>query len=88
MGRLRLLLINYEYPPLGGGAATATACLAREFRSLDVDVAVITSPYADLPRRENHDGVEIVRVRAMRRNAERSNSLEMITFIVLSLIHI
>ena len=87
MGRLRLLLINYEYPPLGGGAATATACLAREFRSLDVDVAVITSTYADLPRRENHDGVEIVRVRAMRRNAERSNSLEMITFIVSASLH-
>ena len=82
MGRIRLLLVNYEYPPLGGGAATATACLAREFNRLDADVSVVTSAYSDLPRRENRDGIEIVRVRTLRRSAQQSNPLEMMTFMI------
>ena len=82
MGRIRLMLVNYEYPPLGGGAATATACLAREFNRLDADVSIITSAYADLPRKENRDGIEIVRIRALRRSAQQSNPLEMITFMI------
>ena len=31
---MRLLLINYEYPPIGGGAANATQYLLREFSRL------------------------------------------------------
>jgi glycosyltransferase involved in cell wall biosynthesis len=87
MGRIRLLLVNYEYPPLGGGAATATACLAREFNRLDADVSIVTSAFADLPRKDNRDGIEIVRVRALRRSAEQSNPLEMITFMISASLH-
>jgi len=29
---MRLLFLNYEYPPLGGGAANATACLLSEYQ--------------------------------------------------------
>ncbi len=27
---MRILILNYEYPPLGGGAGVATAALAHE----------------------------------------------------------
>ena len=45
----RLLLINYEYPPLGGGAGNATAHLAREFTLLGAEVVVLTSGFRGLP---------------------------------------
>ncbi|KKP69849.1 MAG: Glycosyltransferase, partial [Candidatus Moranbacteria bacterium GW2011_GWE2_35_164] len=38
------LFFNYEYPPLGGGAANATFCILREFSKItDLEVDLITS---------------------------------------------
>lgn len=40
---MRLLLLNYEYPPLGGGAAVAMAELARGFAGSGAVVEIVTS---------------------------------------------
>ena len=40
---MRILVLNYEYPPLGGGAAVATAALAQELVQRGIAVDVVTS---------------------------------------------
>jgi glycosyltransferase involved in cell wall biosynthesis len=41
---MKILFLNYEYPPLGGGAANATQYILREFsRMPDVEVHLVTS---------------------------------------------
>lgn len=41
---MKILFLNYEYPPLGGGAANATECLLREYADmLDTEVHLVTS---------------------------------------------
>jgi glycosyltransferase involved in cell wall biosynthesis len=40
---VRVLLINYEYPPLGGGTAIAGYYLLEEFKKLPVKVNLLTS---------------------------------------------
>ncbi|KKP84928.1 MAG: Glycosyltransferase [Candidatus Moranbacteria bacterium GW2011_GWF2_35_54] len=41
---MKILFFNYEYPPLGGGAANATFCILREFSKItDLEVDLITS---------------------------------------------
>ncbi|MBA3318924.1 MAG: glycosyltransferase [Gemmatimonadales bacterium] len=40
---MRVLILNYEYPPLGGGAGVATQALARGLASRGVRVEVITA---------------------------------------------
>ena len=41
---MRILVLNYEYPPLGGGAANATAHLLREYAKLpDLEIDLVTS---------------------------------------------
>ncbi len=41
---LRILVLNYEYPPLGGGAGNATYYLMREFAAFDdLDITLVTS---------------------------------------------
>lgn len=85
---MRLLLINYEYPPLGGGAGTATAALAREFAALGADVRVLTSAFGDLPARECTQGFTIVRIPAGRRRADRCTVPEMILFMLSAAIHV
>lgn len=41
---MRVLFFNYEYPPLGGGAANATSYILREFSKIhDLSVDLVTS---------------------------------------------
>jgi glycosyltransferase involved in cell wall biosynthesis len=49
---MRVLLLNYEYPPLGGGAGVATQALARGMASRGVTVDVITAGHRDECRSE------------------------------------
>jgi glycosyltransferase involved in cell wall biosynthesis len=44
---MRVLILNYEYPPLGGGAGVATQALARGLASRGVTVDVITAGEKD-----------------------------------------
>ena len=82
----RLLLINYEFPPLGGGAANATANMARELAALGVEVRVLTSAFAGLPGSERVDGVTIQRIPTLRRRRDRSSIVEMLAFLASSLV--
>lgn len=59
--RVRILLVNYEYPPLGGGGGTAMRDLAVELARRH-EVMVLTSGTPELAARERLDGVEIVRI--------------------------
>ena len=44
---MRILILNYEYPPLGGGAGVATQALARGLASRGVTVDVVTAGERD-----------------------------------------
>jgi glycosyltransferase involved in cell wall biosynthesis len=78
----RLLLINYEYPPLGGGAGNATAHLAREFTFLGAEVMVLTSGFRGLPRQETSAGFSVKRIPTIRRHIDRCIPVEMLTFMM------
>lgn len=41
---MRILMLNYEYPPLGGGAANACHCMLKEFaKNREIEIDLITS---------------------------------------------
>ncbi|MGD8777268.1 MAG: glycosyltransferase family 4 protein [Syntrophobacterales bacterium] len=82
MAAIRLLLINYEYPPLGGGAGNATAHLAREFTLLGAEVMVLTSGFRGLPAKETSNGFAVKRIPTIRRRLDRCTPVEMLTFMI------
>ncbi len=84
---MRILLINSEYPPIGGGAGNASANIARCLAALGHEVTVLTSLFGDQPFLETLDGVTICRVRAMRRRQDRSTAFEQLTFIAAASFH-
>ena len=79
---MRLALINYEYPPLGGGAGNATACIARALARQDHDVTVLTSGFGEMHGSASEDGLQTIRLRSRRKRIDRSNYAEMLSFVV------
>ncbi|MHC4711726.1 MAG: glycosyltransferase [Planctomycetota bacterium] len=56
MSRLiRVVVLNCEYPPLGGGAATATEKIIEEFARLPVEVDLVTSSPSSKSTRQIND---------------------------------
>ena len=86
MTPMRILLVNYEYPPLGGGAGQATASLAREFAAAGHEVLVLTSRFSGQPAMEEVTGFRIRRVPVLRQRADRCTPAEMLTFLASALI--
>lgn len=79
---MRILALNYEFPPLGGGAGNATAHISQELTRLGCEVAVVTAGYGDLPSPETVGGVTVHRVRALRSRLDQSTPLEMASFVL------
>jgi len=77
---MRILFINYEYPPLGGGGGIETQDLAQELAPHH-QVYVLTTGYQDLPSKELKNGVSIYRVPVLgRTDLPTATLISLITF--------
>jgi glycogen synthase len=79
---VNILLVNYECPPIGGGAATAVAALAGQLTSLGHAVTVLTSRFRDLKDAIREGDVHVVRCLAIHKRSDSSSVLEMFSFLV------
>ena len=77
-----ILVLNYEYPPLGGGAAPVCRDISAEMARIGHKVTVVTMGFPGLPRHEEKDGVEIYRVKCLRRRQHVCTPWEAYTYIV------
>ena len=77
---MRILILNSEYPPIGGGAGNASAHIADQFERMGHTVTVVTSRFGALPHREVKGGMTIRRIPGLRRRQDRSNPLEQVVF--------
>ncbi len=77
---MKILTLNYEFPPVGGGAAPVSLELCRRLAATGHQVDVITMRYKDLPRFEDIDGVGIYRTPALRRRPDICRPHEMLTY--------
>ncbi len=80
------LLINYEYPPVGGGGGNATQQIGRALVKRGAKVTVLTATQGQLPRRENDNGVQVYRIWAARRHQDRCSIPEMLVFLAHALL--
>ena len=79
--RRSLLLLNYEFPPLGGGAANATLFLARAMVLLGHHVTVITSGLGNEQSRSIEEGIVVHRLATRRVAPDRSTVGDMCRYI-------
>src|SRR5512142_2992716 len=79
---MKILIINSEYPPVGGGAANASAHIARLLAQRGNEVVLLTSQYGNLPGEQSYDGVRVLRGPTRRARADRSTASEQVLFIL------
>ena len=63
---MKVLLLNYEFPPAGGGAGYATKNIARCLRGMGIEAEVLTARIEDENDLQEIDGVPIHRVASWR----------------------
>jgi glycosyltransferase involved in cell wall biosynthesis len=87
---MRILILNYEYPPLGGGAAVATAALAHGLveRGVAVDVVTAEVGFAGERRKGKRavaphvdGGLTLYRVKSRRRGVHEAGVLDAASYL-------
>jgi glycosyltransferase involved in cell wall biosynthesis len=76
------LFINYEYPPIGGGSATACQQIARVFIKRGHQVTVLTSGIGSLQGTTVEEDVAVIRIRTLRKRVHQSGVLEMLSYVL------
>lgn len=81
---MKILVLCYEYPPLGGGGGRAAKSVAEELVRRGHEVRVQTAGMRHLPPRESLEGVDVFRRESFRRREESCSVAEMALYLVTS----
>lgn len=79
---MRIALAIHEYPPIGGGAATAAAQTAHALAGAGHEVLVVTAGVAGLPREEQHGRITVCRLPTIRAAVLAPSAVELLAFCV------
>jgi glycosyltransferase involved in cell wall biosynthesis len=79
---MKILFLNYEFPPIGGGASPVSLEIAKGYASRGHHVDVVTMSYRGLPDFEIIEGVNIYRVKSLRSKIEICHPWEQLTYLV------
>ncbi len=78
---MRILIINYEYPPIGGGGGFVTRDICENMVSRGHIVTVVTSKFQGLAGRETVNGVNVIRVPVLsRKKVEVAGMASMVSY--------
>jgi glycosyltransferase involved in cell wall biosynthesis len=85
---VNILILNYEFPPLGGGASPVSYEIGKELVRRGHAVHVFTMGRRGLPREETVDGIRVHRVPALRAKVETCETHEMMTYVISAILHL
>ncbi len=79
---MKLLVLNYEYPPLGGGAGIISKNIAEGLVALGNEVTVLTTYYGGTEEDSTENGVRVLRLKSKRKDVFQSNIREMLSWMI------
>lgn len=81
---MKILILNYEYPPLGGGAGVCTRYEAQELANLGHEVTILTAWFKGEKEIDLQTNLSIIRLKSRRKYTYKSNIVEMISWLQVS----
>ncbi|MFZ0435660.1 MAG: glycosyltransferase [Chthoniobacterales bacterium] len=79
---MRILVLNYEHPPLGGGGGRLAAKVASGLVRRGHQVRIVTAGMPHLPIESEEEGIEVRRLRAFRRREDTCSVPEMAAWVM------
>jgi len=79
---MNILILNYEFPPVGGGASTASCNLAKQFVKQGNKVHVLTCRIKGQPSVESIEGVKVYRVASVRKGPHDASLFGAFSYLV------
>lgn len=77
------MLLNYEYPPVGGGGGVASSQIAKGLSQHDISIDVVTGGFGKLYKEDTISGIRVFRVKVLFRNKLATASfISMLTYLV------
>jgi len=70
---MKILVLIHEFPPVGGGGGRAAQDICHGMVARGHEVTVLTAHLKGLPKEEDVDGVRVLRLPSLRREAFRAN---------------
>jgi len=81
---MHILMLNHEFPPLGGGGGRVCYEIARQLVQFHCQVTVITTNHRHLPSEEHIEGIQVLRVYGKRKSDLHNNvPITMASFLTL-----
>ena len=82
---MRILILNYEHPPIGGGGGRLAAKVGAGLVARGHQVRVLTSGMAHLPTESVEQGMEVHRLRAFRKREDTCSVPEMVAWVAVAI---
>lgn len=79
---LNILVLNYEFPPIGGGAGVVSYDISKRLAEAGHQVTVVTMGFEQLPSYEEKDGMRIYRVKCIRKKKAVCYPWEQLSYIL------
>lgn len=75
-------MLNYEFPPLGGGGGIVTEYMAKNLAAMGHEVEIITSKFKGFPKIEEKVGYRVHRVSVLRKHLHFCQPHEMLSYVI------
>jgi len=79
--KLKILMLNYEFPPLGGGASPVSFEMAQEYIKKGHQVDVVTMSFKNLNSFERVNNIGVYRLKCLRSKKEMCYPYEQLSYI-------
>lgn len=79
---MNILILNYEFPPVGGGASSASYNLAKQFVKNKHSVDVLTCRISGKSKVENIEGITVYRVLSIRKGPHEAGLFGAFSYLI------